>query len=253
MAASTHGDRGGRDTAPAALDDYLAARADERLRTFAPQPGEPTAKRLAKRLFPAPLRMGPRLIATRAVRPRERRRLVELPRPLRLHLGSGNEHKDGWVNVDLAGYPVEAAWNLARPLPLPDGSAEAIFHEHLLEHLTLEEGLAFCRECHRLLRPGGVLRIGVPDAGAAARSYAEDPAAFLELARPGRPTAMLALQELFYYPGHHTMYDAETLGLVLRAAGFEEPRQCRFGESSFEPAPDSPHREAETLYMEARR
>jgi hypothetical protein len=64
---------------------------------------------------------------------------------------------------------------------------------------------------------------------------------------------MLALQELFYYPGHHTMYDAETLGLVLRAAGFEEPRQRRFGESSFEPAPDSPHREAETLYMEARR
>jgi SAM-dependent methyltransferase len=197
--------------------------------------------------------MGPRLAATRALRSRERRRLAELPRPLRLHLGSGNEHKDGWVNVDLAGYPVEAAWNLARPLPLQDGSVEAIFHEHLLEHLTLEEGLAFCRECHRLLRPGGVLRIGVPDAGAAARSYAEDPGAFLEEARPGRPTAMLALQELFYYPGHRTMYDFQTLALLLRAAGFDRPEQRAFGETALEPPPDSPHRRAETLYVEARR
>jgi predicted SAM-dependent methyltransferase len=253
MAASTHGDPGSQAPAPATLDGYLAERAEERRRTFAPKPGEPAARRLAKRVFPAPLRMSPRLAATRALRSRERRRLAELPRPLRLHLGSGNEHKDGWVNVDLAGYPVEAAWNLARPLPLPDGSVEAIFHEHLLEHLMLEEGLAFCRECHRLLRPGGVLRIGVPDAGAAARSYAGDPGAFLEQARPGRPTAMLALQELFYYPGHRTMYDFETLALLLRAAGFDRPEQRAFGETALEPPPDSTHRRAETLYVEARR
>jgi predicted SAM-dependent methyltransferase len=253
MAASTHGDRETRDTPRATLDDYLAGREEERRRTFAPRPGEPAAKRLAKRLFPAPLRMGPRLAATRALRPRQRRRLAELPRPLRLHLGSGNEHKDGWVNVDLAGYPVEAAWNLAEPLPLPDGAAAAIFHEHLLEHLTLEEGLAFCRESHRLLEPGGVLRIGVPDAGAAARSYADDPGAFLEAVRPGRPTPMLALQELFYYPGHRTMYDFETLALVLREAGFASPQQRLFGASALEPVPDSPHRRAETLYVEAMR
>jgi predicted SAM-dependent methyltransferase len=194
--------------------------------------------------------MGPRLVATRAVRPRERRRLAALPRPMRLHLGSGNEHKDGWVNIDLAGYPVEAAWNLAERLPLPDGSAEAVFHEHLLEHLTLEDGLAFCIESHRLLRSGGVLRIGVPDAGAAARSYVDEDA-FLERVRPGRPTAMLALQEIFYYPGHRTMYDFETLALVLRAAGFGNPEQRAFGETALEPMPDSEHRRDETLYVEA--
>ena len=195
--------------------------------------------------------MGPRLVATRALRTREERRLHVLPRPLRLHLGSGNEHKEGWVNVDLAGYPVEIAWNLARPLPLPAASVEAIFHEHLLEHLTLEQGLAFCGECRRVLRPGGILRIGVPDAGAAARSYVDDPEGFLARARPGRPTPMLALQELFYYPGHHTMYDYETLALLLRAAGFDEPRQREFGATALERAPDSEHRRDETLYVEA--
>jgi hypothetical protein len=64
---------------------------------------------------------------------------------------------------------------------------------------------------------------------------------------------MLALQELFYYPGHHTMYDLETLVLVLRAAGFSNPDRRGFGETDLDPAPDSPHRRDETLYVEARR
>jgi predicted SAM-dependent methyltransferase len=253
VAAPSQGESASGAEALRVLDGYLSSRAAERQRLFAPRPDEPAAKRVAKRLFPTPLRMGPRLIATRAVRSRERGRLSRRPRPLRLHLGSGNEHKEGWVNVDLAGYPVEAAWNLARPLPLPAGVAEAIFHEHLLEHLTLDQGLAFCVESHRLLRPDGILRVGVPDAGAAARSYAGDGGAFLEHVRPGRPTAMLALQELFYYPCHRTMYDFETLALLLRAAGFRAPEKREFGETDLDPPPDSPHRREETLYVEARR
>ena len=251
MAAPSQGESASGAEALNALERYLADRTAERRRLFAPQPSEPAAKRIAKRIFPSPLRMGPRLAATRALRAREERRLRGLPRPLRLHLGSGNEHKDGWVNVDLAGYPVEVAWNLAWPLPLPASSVEAVFHEHLLEHLTLEQGMAFCVECHRVLGPGGILRVGVPDAGAAARSYADDPAGFLSRVRPARPTPMLALQELFYYPGHRTMYDYDTLALVLRAAGFDEPEQRQFGETALEHTPDSAHRRDETLYVEA--
>ncbi len=251
MATSTRPAGPSPERARAALADYLSLRQRERERAFAPRSDEAAAKRLVKRLFPRPFRMGPRIAATALLRHRERRRFALHSQPLRLHLGSGYEHKDRWLNVDLAGYPVEAAWNLARPLPLEDASVAAIFHEHLLEHLTLEEGLALCRECHRLLRPGGVLRIGVPDAGAAARSYLDDADGFLEHVRPGRPTPLLALQELFYYPGHRTMYDSDTLVLVLRAAGFEQPQQKTFGETLLDPIPDSPHRRAETLYVEA--
>jgi SAM-dependent methyltransferase len=239
--------------ASAAFDSYLALRAAERERVFASRPEDGAAKRIAKRVFSSPLRMGPRLVATQVLRGTAQRRFAELPRPLRLHLGSGNEHKDGWVNVDLAGYPVEVAWNLAWPLPVADGSVAAIFHEHLLEHLTIPQALVLCRECHRVLQPSGVLRVGVPDAGAAVLSYAGDREGFLERVRPGRPTAMLALQELFYYPGHHTMYDFETLALLLRACGFAEPERRSFGETELEPPPDSPHRRDETLYVEAQR
>jgi predicted SAM-dependent methyltransferase len=235
------------------LLDYLARFERDRATSFGPAPGDSAARRAAKLLFPAPLRMKPRLAATAALRPREERKLAALPStgPLRLHLGCGNGPKDGWVNVDLAGYPVDVAWNLAHPLPLPEGSADAVFHEHLLEHLTLQDGLALAEESHRLLRPGGVLRIGVPDAGEGIKSYAEDPGGFLERVRPGSPTPLLALQAIFYYPGHQTMYDFETLELLLRAAGFESPERRAFGESRLEPVPDSEHRRDETLYVEA--
>jgi hypothetical protein len=49
------------------------------------------------------------------------------------------------------------------------------------------------------------------------------------------------------------MYDFETLALLLRAAGFDRPEQRAFGETALEPPPDSTHRRAETLYVEARR
>ena len=241
------------DTARRVLLSYLEESERIRAAWFGPREGDSVTRRVAKRLFPAPLRMGPRRVATRFVRPRERRRAAALlgAQPIRLHLGSGNSPKRGWVNVDLASYPVELVWDLSRPLPLPAESVDSIFHEHLLEHLSLSQGLALCDESYRLLRPGGILRIGVPDAEASTRSYIEESARFRESARPERRPPLLVLQELFYYPGHKTMYDFELLALLLRGAGFSSVNRCRFGESELDPAPDSEHRRGETMYVEA--
>ncbi len=210
---------------------------------------------LTKNLVPIRLRGTARMVITDAIAPRERRRAAAVQAAggaLRLHLGSGGEHKDGWVNIDLVGDPVEIAWDLARGVPFSDGSADAIFHEHLLEHIPLRAGVTFMAECFRVVRPGGVLRVGVPDAGALVRSYVGD-GEYLESLHPDRPTRMLAVQELFYWHRHTAMYDAETLALLFRASGFPEPRQCAFGESDLEPAPDTEVRGPESLYMEARR
>lgn len=101
-----------------------------------------------------------------------------------------------------------------------------------------------------MLAPGGVLRIGVPDAGLCLDSYAgnADP----DWAR-SRPTGMLAVQSLFYEHGHRSMWDAETLTLACRAAGFAEARHTPAGESWIAPCPDSPERADGTLYVEARK
>ena len=206
-----------------------------------PRPGDPLVRRLGKQLVPQRYRLAARLLATRARAPRARRRASELAarRPLKLHLASGPVAKPGWVNVDLAGDAVDLEWNIATGLPFRDSSVDAVFHEHFLEHLGLADGYALTLESHRVLRPAGVLRIGVPDGERPRSSW------------PDAPTTLLALQEFFRDPGHLTLYDVETLTLLLTAAGFEGIAPRSFGDSALDPCPDSEHRRAETLYVEA--
>jgi len=160
-------------------------------------------------------------------------------RPVRVNLGSGFAPKPGWTNIDLVGAPGAVPWNLAKGIPYPDDSVDVVFHEHLLEHLPMHFGLALTKECKRVLRPGGVLRFGVPDAEAVIRSYARQiNTAWAE----SKPTAMLAVCGLFYEHGHRAMYDSLTLEMLCRAAGFDEVGRAYDGDSRIQPCPDSPDR-----------
>ena len=211
-------------------------------------------RRIAKHAVPESRRGTARVVATDAVAVRERRKAAALLQrdPLLLHLGSGTQYKDGWVNVDLAGDPVDLAWNLAKPLPLPAGSAHGVFSEHVLEHMPFEAGLGLLREARRVLRPGGIARIVVPDAGRLLASYVDGGRGFIAATRGGRPTPMTAVNELFYWYRHCWLYDAETLTLALEAAGFEQVRQRGFGDTDLPGAcPDTEDRRAESLYVEA--
>ncbi|HVD25145.1 MAG TPA: methyltransferase domain-containing protein [Gaiellaceae bacterium] len=222
--------------ARALVESYLARRRADR----APAPA-PLVRRVGRRVVPQRFRLQSRVAATAATSQRARRRAAELAGAgaVRLHLGSGPVRKDGWVNIDLVGDDVDLSWNILKPLPFSDGSVDAIFHEHVLEHLSIEDGYGLARESYRLLRPGGVLRIGVPDCGTP------------DVGWPDAPTRLLALHEFFAEAGHQTMYDAETLGLLLRAAGFQVVEQRDFGVSRIAPAPDSEHRRVGSLYVEA--
>jgi predicted SAM-dependent methyltransferase len=138
-------------------------------------------------------------------------------------------------------------WDLAESLPVGDGSVDAVFHEHLYEHLPMRMGYELALENLRLLKPGGILRIGVPDAGALLDSYSGAGPPDWALSRP---TPMLAVQALFYEHGHLAMYDAETLTRLCEAAGFRDVRVSASGEGRLTPSPDSPERRAGTLYVE---
>src|SRR5450755_314702 len=82
--------------------------------------------------------------------------------PVRLHIGCGTEALSEWVNIDTKPLPgVDRVLDVTQGLPFENVSA--IYAEHFLEHLSLDEGLAFLGECRRALSDGGVLRLSTPN------------------------------------------------------------------------------------------
>jgi len=145
--------------------------------------------------------------------------------------------------------------DLRKPLPFPDGFAAAIYGSHVLEHLYLDEGERLLLECHRVLRPGGLLRLVVPDLGAVVKEYlGERPYADSEqkgaaLGRADRMNERLGLRDrhaasgnvayrtysaLKDFHSHKWMYDVESLTTRFQAAGFTQVRELGYLESRIE-------------------
>jgi SAM-dependent methyltransferase len=78
---------------------------------------------------------------------------------LRLNLGCSNDHRQGFVNVDIA-QPADELVDLARPWPWPDDSVEHILAFDVLEHLPSK--IVALNEAYRVLEPGGLLELAVP-------------------------------------------------------------------------------------------
>lgn len=139
---------------------------------------------------------------------------------------------------------------IAAPPGLCPLTVAAIFHEHLLEHLPLDAAVGLLYDSYRVLVLDGVLRIGVPDAGAYLHSYANPEDGFIEQVRPDRPTRLLAVQEVFQHHGHRSAYDFETLRYLLEAVGFRGVERRPSGDSRLTTCPAADDRRAETLYVE---
>ena len=102
-----------------------------------------------------------------------------------VNVGCGRQVHPAWCNLDLtASAPGVIEHDLRQGLPFDDRSCDAVYHSHVLEHLQPEQAAKLLAECFRVLKPGGTLRIAVPDLEGIARQYlrtletaADDPAA----------------------------------------------------------------------------
>jgi SAM-dependent methyltransferase len=89
-----------------------------------------------------------------------------------LNLGCGNRFHPAWTNVDfVSNAPGVIAHNLLKGIPAADNSADVVYHSHVLEHFLRADGQRFVAECLRVLKPGGWLRVAVPDLEKIVRSY----------------------------------------------------------------------------------
>ncbi|MDX2303670.1 MAG: methyltransferase domain-containing protein [Microscillaceae bacterium] len=103
-----------------------------------------------------------------------------------LNLGCGHRFHPTWTNVDFTSTaPGVIAHNLLSGIPFDNNSYDVVYHSHVLEHFSRQDGKHFIRECHRVLKPGGILRMAIPNLEQIARLYLQK----LELAAQGDPQA----------------------------------------------------------------
>jgi predicted SAM-dependent methyltransferase len=164
--------------------------------------------------------------------------------------------------------------DVRRGLPYPESSLSYVYSSHLFEHLFADEARALLCECFRVLVPGGILRLAVPDlelfcrwyweskdsepgggSNSAKRLAADDFVHRLKMVPPAAPRGFIdrVLRPIMGRAILHCWnYDARSLAARFREAGFTDVRRCSFKESSIPDieALDVPERQGESLYVE---
>ena len=181
----------------------------------------------------------------------------------KLQLGAADKPLAGWLNTDLHDYGRRDIVHLdvRHAFPLPDASFDTVYSEHMLEHLTYADGQRCLRECFRVLRPGGTIRIATPslerlahlyDGGELQQRYVSWAAGTLEPdLRAPLPGAVV--NNFFRSWGHEFIYDPETLRHALTQAGFVDIMERPVGELERHLADQPQFNEYETFVLEARR
>jgi predicted SAM-dependent methyltransferase len=181
----------------------------------------------------------------------------------KLQLGAADKPLDGWLNTDLHDYGRGdiVFLDARRPFPLPDKTFDFVYSEHMLEHLTYADGQRCLRECLRVLRPGGTIRIATPslaqlaqlyDGGEVQQRYVEWAAETLE-PELRAPLPGAVVNNFFRSWGHEFIYDPETLRHALGEAGFVDVEERPLGELERH-LPEQPEfNRYETFVLEARR
>ncbi|MCX8090760.1 MAG: class I SAM-dependent methyltransferase [Verrucomicrobiae bacterium] len=176
---------------------------------------------------------------------------------VRVHLGPGQRnYLKGWINVDANMFTGKCdVWaNLEDGLPFRDQTVDAIYSHHVIEHLS---NLDFhFKEMFRILKRGGVFRVGGPNGDAAIRKYLEQDTAWFSDFPVSRHSIGGRLENFIFCRGEHlTILTPSFLNELAVQAGFGEvsvAEPCRttrypqhFGEAvlrlEWESTPDTPH------------
>ncbi|NWF35548.1 methyltransferase domain-containing protein [Mariprofundus sp. KV] len=169
--------------------------------------------------------------------------------------GCGDTSYPGWTHMDcFFADHVDLVFDLRRRLPFENQSIARCYSEHFMEHLLPVEAKQHLSDVYRVLKPGGVYRVVVPDTGKFMRKYAEGDVDFIALAHPWEEHAIDAIYSIVNWGGdHRSIYDFETLERYGRAAGFEKVVLSAVNSSddaSLHIDRDDEHRIAESIYVE---
>lgn len=175
----------------------------------------------------------------------------------RLHWGCGPITPYGWVNSDLqAGPGIDVVADIRAGLPLPDDSFDYVVSIHALPELAYSDLDRALSELRRVLKPGGVLRLALPDLDKAIAAYtAGDIDYFLIPDEVVKSLAGKMIVQLLWYGRSRSMFTVEFATELLTRTGFSSIQKYPFRQTG------SPHpgivelddRELESFFVEARK
>jgi predicted SAM-dependent methyltransferase len=161
---------------------------------------------------------------------------------MKLHLGCGRNFLPNWINTDLDPQRADVQrLDVTQVFPYKKESVSYVFCEHLIEHLTFEEGQFMLKECYRILHEGGVIRVATPSIDWVA-SFLQWP---ISKEKEHYLTTMFKLEQnwpdglegVFFVNhfmrawGHKFLYDHMTLEYALENAGFNEIEEVEISQS----------------------
>jgi SAM-dependent methyltransferase len=161
----------------------------------------------------------------------------------KLQIGAGFNSLPGWLNTDLAPKSASVIYlDAAKPFPFADGTFDYIFSEHVIEHIPYPQGLSMLKECFRVIKPGGRIRIATPNleqiAGLSTPNKTDIQQKYIDTTL-GKYQPEIDLRDesfvinyFFWGFDHLFVYNPATLADALRRVGFVDIRRCSPGESA---------------------
>lgn len=130
------------------------------------------------------------------------------PKPIKLDLGCGKTYMDGYTPVDIQ---MDGAVDVFETLQYPDGLVSEIRASHILEHCSWRRVPTVLADWVRVLKPGGWMKIAVPNFDTIARDYVKG------IERPY--DAYLVGGHTFPNDCHGSIYTNSRLRKLMRNAG----------------------------------
>jgi len=137
---------------------------------------------------------------------------------MKINLGAGTKALPGWVNVDIRPLPGIDVVSDLRTLPFKDEAADLVYACHVLEHFGRHEYMDVLKEWHRILKPGGKIRLAMPDFKKCVMWYSEH-------CQDGDLTEVLGLMmggQKYPYDFHKMIFDFRSLEKALQDTGFRD-------------------------------
>ena len=173
----------------------------------------------------------------------------------RLNWGCGGHTMPGWINSDQKEGPdIDLSCDIRRGLPLTDGSMDYAVSIHALPEVPYDGIIPVLRELRRVIKPGGVLRLCLPDLLKGVDAYRRgDKDYFLVPDEDARSPGAKLVVQLIWYGYSRTLFTSDFIAEMLLKAGFSRVEHCAFGQTSgpFTDIVDLDNREAESLFVEA--